>query len=98
MILDCIFHEDRLGHLFLVDINFHNKNEKTMLFNEIYTPIFEKNKLIQAQHRSVLQLMSVISRNEKKDLVRTFDANAKTHSTLEEKNLVSLHRAYPFFS
>ena len=69
-----------------------------MLFNEIYTPIFEKKKVMQAQYRSVLQLMSVINRNEEKDLVRTFDANAKTHSTLEEKNVASLRRAHSFFS
>ena len=97
-ILNRISHDDKVGHLFLVDIKFHNKNEKTMLFNEIYTPVFDKNKVIQAQHRSILQLMSVISCNEEKDLVRTFDANAKTHSTLEEKNLASLRRAHSFFS
>ena len=58
-----------------------------MLFDEISTPIFEKNKVIQTQQRSVLQLMSVINRDEKKDLVRAFKANAKTQSTLEEKKL-----------
>ena len=42
MILDNISDRDKVGHLFIVDIKFHNKNEKTMLFNEIYTPIFEK--------------------------------------------------------
>ena len=26
-----------------------------MLFNEIYTPIYEKNKVIQAHQKSVLQ-------------------------------------------
>ena len=58
-----------------------------MYFNEIYTSIFEKNKVIQALHRSVLQLMSVISHN-KEDLVTTFKANAKTRSTLEEKKFI----------
>ena len=42
MILDNISDRDKVGHLFIVDIKFHNKNEKTMLFNEIYTRIFEK--------------------------------------------------------
>ena len=45
-ILISLSHTDKIGHLFIVDIKFHNKNEKTMLFNEIYTPIFEKNKII----------------------------------------------------
>ena len=43
-ILDKISHEDKIGHLFIVDIKFHNKNPKTLLFNEIYPPMFEKNK------------------------------------------------------
>ena len=96
-ILNRISHDDKVGHLFLVDIKFHNKNEKTMLFNEIYTPVFDKNKVIQAQHRSVLQLMSVISCNEEKDLVRTFNANEKTHSTLEEKKFIPLYAEHIHF-
>ena len=43
-ILDSISHEDSRGHLFIVDIKFHHKNEKTLLFNKIYPPIFEKKK------------------------------------------------------
>ena len=42
IILSNLSYEDKIGHLFLVDIKFHNENSKTMLFNEIYTPIFEK--------------------------------------------------------
>ena len=38
--------EDKIGHLFTVDIEFADINEKTLLFNEIYPPIFEKNKKI----------------------------------------------------
>ena len=41
-ILDSVSHEDNIGHLFVVDIKFHNRNPKTNLFNEIYAPIFEK--------------------------------------------------------
>ena len=36
--------EDKLGHLFVVDIVFDNINEKTLLFNELYPPIFEKKQ------------------------------------------------------
>ena len=31
-ILNGLSHTDKIGHLFIVDIKFHNKNEKTMLF------------------------------------------------------------------
>ena len=36
--------EDKIGHLFTVDIEFLDINKKTVLFNEIYPPIFEKKK------------------------------------------------------
>ena len=38
----------KTGHLFAVDIKFNEKarNEKALLFNEIYTPLFEKKKLL----------------------------------------------------
>ena len=43
--------EDKLGHLFVVDLEFSDFNKKTLLFNEIYPPIFEKNKKIDPYER-----------------------------------------------
>ena len=43
-ILNNVTLDDKLGHLFVVDIVFDKVNEKTLLFNELYPPIFEKNK------------------------------------------------------
>ena len=34
-ILDKISHDDKIGHLFVVDIKFYHKNDKTQFFNEI---------------------------------------------------------------
>ena len=42
-ILDNLSHDDNVGHLSVVDINFHNVNPKTLLFNELYPPIFGKD-------------------------------------------------------
>ena len=53
-ILDKISHDVKMRHLFIVDIKFHNKNPKTRLFNEIYLPIFEKNKKMKPFERSIL--------------------------------------------
>ena len=36
--------DHKLRHLFVVDIRFSEINEKTLIFNEIYPSIFEKNK------------------------------------------------------
>ena len=56
MIQNKLSHTDKIGHLFIVDIKFHFKNKKSMLFNEIYTPISENSKLIKSYERSVYQL------------------------------------------
>ena len=82
---------DKISHIFIVDIKFHNKNSKTLLFNEIYPPIFEKNKKMDPFERSTLQVMSILVRNEEKDKINTFSHSSKTHSTLGEKKYIPLY-------
>ena len=36
--------EDKISHLFTVDIQFADVNPQNLLFNEIYPPIFEKKE------------------------------------------------------
>ena len=90
-ILDRISREDNIGHLFTVDIKFPNKNHKTLLFNEIYPPIFEKNTKMEPFERSILQLMSILQRNEEKETIKSFQYNSKTHSTLKDKKFIPLY-------
>ena len=71
-ILDNISHEDKIGYFFIVDINFHDINEKMLLFNKIYPPVFEKNKEVDPYERSSLQLLSIAVRNEEKDKLNSF--------------------------
>ena len=58
-----------------------------MLFNEIYILIFEKNKVTEAHQRSVLQLMSVINRDEKKIWSGLLKQMLKLIQLLRKKNL-----------
>ena len=97
IILSNLSHENKIGHLFTLDIKFHDKNPKTTLFNEIYTPIFEKQKVVKAHERSVLQLMSALSRNKDKDIINDFKSNTKTHSTVDEKKFISLYAEHIHF-
>ena len=97
-ILDKISHDNNIEHLFIVDIKFHNVNPKTLLFNEIYPPIFEKNKKMEPYERSTLQLMSIMVRNEEKDKINSFPCTSKTHSKLKEKNsFPSMLKTYIFW-
>ena len=49
-IIHGISYEDKIGHLFAVDIGLDHKNadEKQLFFNEICTPSFEKKKFYLA--------------------------------------------------
>ena len=94
-ILDKISHEDKIGHLFIVDIKFHNKNPKTMLFNEIYPPIFE-NKKMEPSERSTLQLMSIFVRDEGKDKI-VFRTLPKLIQYWERKKIISLYAEDLYF-
>ena len=48
--------DDKIGHLFTIDIEFTDINAKTLFFHEIYPPIFEKNKKISPHERSTHKL------------------------------------------
>ena len=83
--------EDKIGHLFVVDIKFDEKRatEKHLLFNEIHTPIFEKKKLLPPIERSVIQLLDAMRLNDK-GLLNSYKTTAKTHSTMEETFFIHL--------
>ena len=57
-LLKSITLEDKIRHLFTVDIEFFDINPKTLLFNEMFLPIFEKKKKLLPRMRSCSQIMS----------------------------------------
>ena len=85
-ILDGLSRNDDIGHLFIIDIKFHNVNPKTLLFNELYPSIFEKDKKMEPFEQSTFQILSTIARNEDNQKINSVQYNSKTHSTLKEKN------------
>ena len=90
-ILESLDENDPIGHLFTVDIKFNDVNEKTLLFNEIYSPIFEKNKRIDPFERSTVQIMNRAVKKDGKDEIDSLPFNSKTHSTLKDKLFVTLY-------
>ena len=62
-----------------------------MLFNEIYPPIFEKNKKVDPYERSSLQTMSIVVEKDDKDEIDSRPYNSKTHSTLNDKKFAVLY-------
>ena len=60
-------------------------------------PFFRKNKTVQAHEQSTIKLMSVLRRNDEKDIINNFKCTAKTHSTLDEKKFVPLYAGHIHF-
>ena len=84
LILNNVTLDHKLGHLFEVDIVFDKVNEKTLLFNELYPPIFEKNKKIEPYERSCAQIMCIQQVNDKGKML-SLKQTTKTHTTLKKK-------------
>ena len=60
--------EDSIGHLFVVDIEFDEQNatKKQYMYNEIFPPIIEKQKILDANERSLFQLLELFDQREGK--------------------------------
>ena len=78
--------DDQIGHLYVVGIEFDHKKarENQIAYNEIYPPITEKQKIIDACERSVYQLLEQYSATEKGN-PQTDGATKKDHATLFKK-------------
>ena len=92
LILQVFSDTDKIGHLFLVDIEFDKKNatEKQIFFNEIYTPVFEKKKVLSANERSVFQLLDAMRLNNT-GLINSYKTTAKTQATMDKKFTIPLY-------
>lgn len=89
--LNRIDHDEPIGNLFTVDIKFSKINEKTLLFNEIYPPIFEKDKKMKPFERPTVQIMSRAVKKDGKGEISRLPYNSKTHSTLKDNIFVTLY-------
>ena len=83
LLLENISLNDRIGHLYVVDIEFYHTKatEKQIVYNEIYPPTIEKQMFVNLCERSVYQLLEQYSATEKGN-PRTYKATKKAHATL----------------
>ena len=85
-LLELVSIKDKIGHLYIIDIEFDVKNttERENSYIEIYPPIIEKQKTIHPCERSVFQLLEQFVRGEKGP--KAYRATAKAHANLFKKN------------
>ena len=92
LLLEKVSLDDPIGHLFVVDIEFDQKNvtKKQFLYNEILPPIIEKQKVLDANERSVYQLLELFDETIK-DKPKSYRCTAKSHATMFLKKFIPLY-------
>ena len=91
LLLEKVTLEDPIGHLFIVDIEFDEQNatEKQYMYNEIFPPIIEKQKILDANERSLFQLLELFDQNNGKP--KSYRCTAKSHATMFPKKCIPLY-------
>ena len=92
LLLETVTLEDKIGHLFVVDIKFdiENADERKYLYNEIFPPIIEKKTKIDVNERSLFQLLELFTQTEK-GKPKSYRVTEKSHSTLFPKKCIPLY-------
>ena len=65
------------------ELNAAKANAKTLMYNEIYTQILDKEKTIDPSERSLFQLSEILRRGSENQLL-SFESNKKTHATMQK--------------
>ena len=88
LLLEKVSLDDSIGHLFVVDIEFDQKNatKKQFLYNEILLPIIEKQKVLDANERSVYQLLELFDETAENKR-KSYRCTAKSYATMFPKKL-----------
>ena len=89
--LEGVNFDDKIGHLYIVDIEFDFKNvtEREYAYNEIYPPIIKKQNIIDPCERPIFQLPEQFVRGE--NALKSYRTSAKAHENLFKKNFLSMY-------
>ena len=91
LLLEKVSLEDSIGHLFVVDIEFDEKNasKRQYMYNEIFPPIIEKQKILDANEWSLFQLLELFDKTN--DKPKSYRCTAKSHATMFPKKYIPLY-------
>ena len=84
--------DNKKGHIFVVDIEFDylHATDCQIIYNEILPPFTEKNTKIEANGRSIDQLLELYSEDNRGN-PKNYKVSANTHSNLLAKKIVPLY-------
>ena len=91
LLLEKVSLDDPIDHLFVVNIEFDQKNatKKLFLYNEILPPIIEMQK-VNANKRSVYQLLQLFDETSE-EKPKSYRCTAKSHATMFQKKFIPLY-------
>ena len=92
LLLEKVSLDDPIGHLFVVNIEFDQKNatKKQFLYNEILPPIIEKQKVLDANEQSVYQLLELFDETTE-EKPKSYRCTAKSHAAMFPKKIFLLY-------
>ena len=92
MLLECVSLDDPKGHLLVVDIESDEKNatEREFLYSDIFPPIIEKQKTLDADERSAYQLLEMFN-TTKEGKPKTYRCTPKSQATMFPKKFIPLY-------
>ena len=64
--------------------------EKELIFNEIYSPGFEKKKRLDPSERPIFQLLETLRKSDNDEL-NSYKYTSKTHPTMSKKTFIPLY-------
>ena len=92
MLFEKVSLDDKKGHIFIVDIEFDNLHatDCQIMYNEMLPPFIEKDTKIEANKRSVYQLLELYS-EDIRGCPKKYKIWSKAHSNLFTKKFIPLY-------
>ena len=92
LLLEKLSLDDPAGHIFSVDIEFDHLNatDCQIMYNELFPPFTEKQSRVEANERSVYQLLELYS-EDYRGKPRSYKVGSKSHSNPLPKRCIPLY-------
>ena len=92
IVLESVSLDDPKGQLFVVDIEFDEKNAtaRELLHNEFFPPVIEKQKVLDADEQSTYQLLDMFDTTVE-GKPKTYRCTPKSHTTMFPKKFIPLY-------
>ena len=92
ILLEKLSLDDKKGHIFIVDIEFDHEHatDRQIMYNEIIPPFIEKDTKIEANKKSVYQLLELYSEDKNGD-PNKYKVSAKAHANMPSKKFIPLY-------